>query len=348
MSARAATVLTLAALVISVPSAHANPTIPGSVSGDTDIAYLPMTFDSTVEAVNLRTRQVEKAFHVAPGALVIKETLDHRKLYVSNFGIDFGSVVRPGPHVASEVSVIDKAAGTVRSIPTIGPPYAVLQLSYDGRYLYVPTALSVIQVIDTQTDAVVRTLPIALPPFPAHLEISPDDSTLYVMSGAGTITKYDAVTGQVIGLPLFTNGLLPGWGALSTDGKRLYAVNLFGAVVMVDVDSWTLGPQFKSSVTDGALSATLTPDSADLWVCNRTAGTIEIFDAVTARKKGEVRTNGGPAYAGFSADGAKAYVSVGDSGLIGPGYLDVYDAHTLTLDYRIPVGRGPVAGVYPV
>ncbi|MBJ8344360.1 YncE family protein [Antrihabitans sp. YC2-6] len=351
-----ATLVAVTCLLVPTGTAAANPSIVGSTSGN-GMIYIPNYQVGTVEVVDPVSQKVVKTIpDIGDHPLVIRTTPDHSKAYVSNFG-----------PIGSFATVIDMKTDTViKKIPTLGAPYAVLTMSHDGRYVYLPTLLSTVQVIDTQTDEIVRTLPIAIPPSPAHMELSLDDKIMYVMSGAGTVTKYDTVTGAMIDTPLFLNGFAPGWGAMSADGKTLYAVNYYAGVTWIDIPSWTVTRTVQLPVMAGAISGTLTPDGSKLWICNIGDNTIVELDAHSGEILETHHLDSAPVYAGFSADGGTAWVSSlgGTSNFIDPvaasklfiawfppseesRYLDVYDTATFTRTGRIEVDDAPISGVYP-
>ncbi len=350
-----ATVVVFASLGATAGPAGANPSILGSTTAD-GLIYLPMFADGSVQVIDPATNSVVKTIpNAGDHPLILKETLDHPKIYVSNFG-----------PITAEVGVIDKASGTVvKKIPTFGAPYAVSQISPDGRYLYVPTALSVVQVIDTQTDTVVRTLPIAVLPSPVHLEVSLDGRTIYVMSISGFVTKYDAFTGEILGLPLYVPALLPGWGALSVDGNTLYAINYFSGVSFIDTRTWAVTKNVFLPIGSAPLSATLTQDGSELWIASFGTNEITIMDAHTGAVRDSITTAETPVYVGFSDDGTRAYVSsMGSVSALPPeagiakfllaylpgryrAFLDTYDTDTRTRISRLETGDAPVAGVYP-
>lgn len=266
------------------------------------VAFDPETLDVAATIPN-----------VGDHPLVIKALPDHSKMFVGNFG-----------PANWNVSVIDIESQTViKQIPTFGAAYAVSQLSHDGRFLFVPTSLSVMQVIDTQSLEVIRTLPIALPPGPAHLEISPDGTAVYVFSAVGTATKYDAVSGVMLAPPIFLDGFFPGWGALSVDGNTMYAVNYISGLTTIDTRTWQVTKVQQMPIAAGPLSATLTPDGTRLWMCNYMNNEILVFDTATGDIVQTITTDQAPVYVGFSSDGAKAYVSLvdGSSGLPAQLYL---------------------------
>ncbi len=96
------------------------------------------------------------------------------------------------PLLDSSVSVIDTASGkVVKDVPVDGPGIAVVSVSHDGRYVYVQTASSMVDVIDTRTDTVIRRIALLAPPSLGSVTVSSDDRTLYVGSQLGFITQYD-------------------------------------------------------------------------------------------------------------------------------------------------------------
>lgn len=292
--------------------------------------------------------------NLGPHPIVLRTVPDHSKIYVGNFG-----------PVVSQIGVIDTATNkVVKRIDTLGPAYAVQTISHDGRYLYVPTGASVVQVIDTETDAVVRTLPIPIAPI--HLEVSADDKALYMFTSVGTVAQFDAQTGAPLGPQILLEGAAPGWGAISGDGNTLYAINfLTSNITWIDTREWRVVKNVALPFASTPLSATLTRDDSEIWVCNVVTNDITILDARTGEQLRTIKTRNAPAYVGFSSDGSTAYVSdLGDFTANDPilmalklnfyslppggtGYLDTYDTTTLAHTGRTAVGGYPVAGIYP-
>lgn len=338
------------------PPASANPAIQGSTT-ENGLIYLPILSAGSVQAINPMTQKVVATIpDVGDHPLVMKTNEDHSKLFVTNFG-----------PLHSYVTVIDlRTNRVIRKIGTLGPPYAVSQLSDDGRYLYVPTALSVVQVVDTKTLDVIRTLPILLPPGPIHLELSHDGTAMYVMTTAGAVTKYSTSTGALLAPPLFLNGIGPGWGGITPDGNTIYAVNAISGITFVDTRSWRVSHTTFLPIGSMPLSATPTPDGKYLWVCDFGTNDITEIDIASGAIVRVIRTDTTPVYAGFSASGRKAYVStlgsysnlpLPDLGLVKlpiayiaqgqTGFLDTYDVGTFTRTQRMVTGGAPFGGVYP-
>ncbi|MFI1918078.1 hypothetical protein [Nocardia sp. NPDC020380] len=288
--------------------ARANPSISGSSTGSGGPIWIPNYGVGSVLKLDPETLTVQQEVrNVGDHPMVIKALPDGSRMFVGNFG--------PGNPFTWNVSVIDMPSGTVvKRIPTLGAPYATIILSRDARYLFVPTALSMTQVIDTRTLEVIRTIPILLPPGPAHIEVSPDGSSIYVMAAAGTLTKYDAVTGAVQAPPIFLNGTTPGWGALSVDGNTLYTVNFWAGVTFVDVPSWTVRKTVFMDLWSEPISATITPDGRQLWVCLYNSDQVIVLDAQTGDELNRFASDGAAVYAGFSGDGKTAYLSTVSDG----------------------------------
>ncbi|QIS02182.1 hypothetical protein F5X71_07490 [Nocardia brasiliensis] len=289
--------------------AQANPTVAGSSTGPDGAIWIPSYSSGSVLKFDPATLTVlQEIPNVGDHPMVIKALPDGSRLFVGNFG--------PGNPFTWNVSVIDVPTGKVLDrIPTLGAPYATIILSSDGRYLFIPTSLSVTQVLDTKTLEIVRTLPMLLPPGAAHIEVSLDASSLYVFSAAGTLTEYDAVTAAVKAPPLFLNGVTPGWGGMSEDGRTLFAVNFWAGVAFVDVPSWTVRATTFLPLWSEPISGTLTPDGKHLWVCLYNDNQVVILDAQTGAEVNRFPTDGAAVYVGFSDGGKTAYLTTVSDGI---------------------------------
>lgn len=355
-----ALVLAATLVAFAVPAtAGAIPSIPGSETTD-GLIWLPTFSDGSVQGIDPVSKQVVATIPgVADHPINAKINADGTLLFVNSFG-----------PAKWDVNVVDLRSGTVvKRIPTTGPAWATTAFSHDLRYLYVPTALSVVDVIDTTTLEVVRTLPIWFPPGGAvHLEVSKDNLSIYAMHLSGLLTKYDAVTGAVSAPPLFLNGLGPGWGMLSDEGDTLYSVNAEAGITAVDTKGWYVKRSMFEGLFAQPLSATISPDGKSLWVCNFSDRTLLVLDAQTLEVKRTIYPNGTPVYVGFSNDGSQAYLSNFGPSFnhlpdflgalkLGAGYfqpfnppdstLDIYDTATFEVTDQIKVASSPMAGVYP-
>ncbi|KAA0017018.1 YncE family protein [Antrihabitans cavernicola] len=348
-------VVAVVSLVVLVPIAGAGPPVGTQGTGN-GLVYVPMYTDGSVQVVDPARHVVVATIpDVGSHPIVLKMLSNKSKLYVGNFG----------PFTA-EIGVIDTASNRlIKKIPTLGAPYAVSQLSADGRFLFVPTALSLVQVIDTATDTIVHTFPI---PFaPTHLEVAPDGRSFYVLTALNTIERFDSQTGAPLNLPILVDGIAPGWGAMNRDGSIIYAINFITSnITLIDTRLWRVIDNFVLPLGSSPLSGTLTADDSELWVANVGSNDITVLDAHTGVTRRTIKTQNSPAYVGFSSDGRTAYVS--DLGALtnlptalqilkydyfyllppgGIGYLNSYDTASGAQTGSTQVGGYPVAGVYP-
>lgn len=323
------------------------------------LIYVPITDENAVWAINPSTHSVvAKIANVGMHPIVLRATPDHSKIYVDNFG-----------PLQGQVTVIDTATNTItKKIATFGPAYASEAMSPDGKYLLVPTAFSVVQKIDTSTDKVVATWPIAF--LPIDLEITPEGDQFYAFATYGTVASYSTSTGKQVKKSISVKGLAPGWAVLSKDAKLLYSINFLNSnIAVIDTEQWKVVKTVQLPQGSWPLSATLTPDESELWIANigpsSSAYNLTIMDTSTDAITKVIKTDTAPAYVGFSTDGKHAYVS--DLGqvsnlptLLRPlfydifyllpsgvtGYINDYDVQTKQIVGRTETGTGPVAGVY--
>lgn len=347
--------LAIALLLPAARPAAADPATPAVATRQ--LGYVPVSGEGAVYVIDTATQTLlKKIADVGSHPTVLRMLPDRSKIYVDNFGPERG-----------EIAVIDTRTDTVvKKIPTHGLPFASIQLSPDGRFLYVPTSASLMQVIDTRSDQVVRSF--ALPGSPIAIEISPDGQRLYVFFSDSTVAPYDAQTGTPLRPRLPVQGVGPDWGALSADGNKLYAMNeLSDSISVIDTQAWAVVKNLPLPPGSAPVSGTLTPDGSQLYVCNVGTRTIAIVDTRTDTVAKVVPTKHAPVVVGFSADGRRAYVSdLGAAslafsaplgGTIGlaffsfqpglPGNVVTYDTRThQPIGRPVLTGTGPIVGVY--
>ena len=185
-------------------------------------------------------------------------------------------------------------------------PVSDIALSPDGRYAYVATSdgtdTSTVKVVDTEANAVVKTLTDLVDVVPTSLAASPDSSRLYVADRrAATIRvvdiREDSPTRNKVVDSLRLEGSSPvGHGAptaiaLSPNGSRLYALMTGAAnpaVLILDPDARILA----GTVAGGDSIAMFSADER-IYVCaddrlghtNVTAGVV-ILEADTGQELG--------------------------------------------------------------
>jgi YVTN family beta-propeller protein len=216
------------------------------------IAVLPLIASNKLAVIDLKGRRL---LHLAPtGPVPVAAAVNHNGTvaYVSNwggrepkagesaaavgFGVDADRVVVDSRGIAATGRIvrIDLSTGTITDSISVGLHPVAVALDEVSNRLYVANANSdSISVIDTLTQRLVRTLPIA--PFkeilpglaPNSIALSPDGSRLYVaLGGVNAIAVYglnDFVLRGLIPTAWYPNEVV-----LSADGKYLAVSSLLG------------------------------------------------------------------------------------------------------------------------
>jgi YVTN family beta-propeller protein len=319
------------------------------------INYIPADIDNSVLVVDTKTNSIlQKIPNVGQHPIQLKALPDRSKIYVDNFGL-----------LKMEISVIDTNSNRIiKRIPTFGAPYATTTLTHDGRYLFFSTSLSVVQVIDTQTDTIVKTFPMSL--LPQGVEISPDDKTFYVFYPSG-VRAYSTATGKPV-KPFLYVGLLPAWSNMSHDGSKLYGLNFIGGdVAVIDTQAWKVTKRLNMGLLSYPISGTVTPNGKQLWVCNINAYNMTVIDIEHDRIEKVIPVSRLPVYIGFSPDGQRGFLSdlgplTQNLNFIGralvfdifyalppnlPGNVTTFDTNTgLQVGQPLVTPTGPLVGVY--
>ena len=229
-----------------------------------------------------------------------------------------------------------------------------IALSSDGRYAYVAASKSngdgwAVKVVDTDANAVVKTIDDLADVFPTGLAASPDSSRLYVADrNAAAIHVVDIAEGsptrnRVVDSLRLEGSLPVGYGtptsiALSPSGSRLYALMTDPAVLIVDPDTRVL-----VGAVSGGDSIAMFAEGERLYVCagdrlghtNVTAGMI-ILDADTGAELGSFGLNDAPAFIRqpiLAGGGSQLYLDIDDL----DGHLEVVDTAALNMVARIKI-----------
>ena len=241
----------------------------------------------------------------------------------------------------------------VRAVAGVGP-VSDIALSPDGRYAYVAASVPdraewTVKVVDTETNAVVKTIDDLAGAVPAGLAASPDSSRLYVADrDCAAIHVVDIKDGSpsrnrvVDSLQL--DGSLPvGYGtptaiSVSPNGSRLYALMTDPAVLIVDPDTRVL-----VGAVSGGDSIAMFSTGERVYVCaddrlgqtNVTAGVV-ILDADTGDELGAFGLNDAPAIIRqpiLAGSSGQLYLDIDDL----DGCLEVVDTSTLNVLTRIRI-----------
>ncbi|HEX4587790.1 MAG TPA: hypothetical protein VH185_07470 [Mycobacterium sp.] len=263
------------------------------------------------------------------------------------------------PAIASDVGEVPIA--TVHTVAGVGPVRDIA-LSPDGRYAYVVasrldrgngTGTWTVKIVDTQTNAVIKTIDDLADVVPTSLVASPDSSRLYLADrNAAAIRVVDIRAGSAtrnrIVDSLRLEGSLPvEYGtptliSLSPNGSRLYALMTDAgsnpAVLIVDPDARVL-----VGTVSGGDSIAMFSAGERIYVCaddrlghtNVTAGVV-ILEADTGQELGSFGLHDAPAIIRqpiLAGSGGQLYLDIDDL----DGRLEVVDTSTLNVVARVGI-----------
>lgn len=214
--------------------------------------------------------------------------------------------------VSAELAVINTATAAVEAVlqTGLGVPshYA---MTPDGKELWIAsTTVDLVWIVDTASRQVTGAIPLVPPPR--------TDDQRAVLAGTGIIALNEV--------------------AISPDGRRAYAVGPVADVVFaIDVPSRKVIGMVKAN--RNAHGIAVSRDGSEVWTFDW-GGTLTVIDAATLKIKETVQLGGKPNHIGFSADGAKLYVTrTGDDPELGE--VLVIDSRTRKTLRSLRVGKGP-------
>ena len=203
--------------------------------------------------------------------------------------------------------------------------------SPDGRYLIVTNngwAKPTLTVFDTQDFYIKSTVPVQN----AWLGLAwhPDGRRLFASGAAENVVNEFAWNGQAIkqGTPMVIAppGLRPTWEtlkdsgfvggiAIAPDGKRLFAVQVFGsALSMLDVEQRKL---LKTAhLRSEPYSATVSADGRLVFVSSWGGARVLMFDTTTLEPRGEVAVGEHPNAMVQSRDGSRLFVACANTNAV--------------------------------
>jgi DNA-binding beta-propeller fold protein YncE len=255
-------------------------------------------------------------------------------------------------------SDVDDAPPAPASTVTGVGPVRDMALSPDGRYAYVAasrpdrpgaTDAWTVNVVDTKTNAVIKTIGGLADFVPTSLAVSPDSSRLYVADrNAAAIRVVDIGEGsptrnRVVDSLRLEGSLPVGYGtpvaiALSPNGSRLYAQMTDPAVLIVDPDTRVL-----AGTVSGGDSIAMFAAGERIYICaddrlghpNVTAGVV-ILEADTGSELGSFGLSDAPAFIRqpiLTGSSGQLYLDIDDL----DGRLEVVDTSTLNVVARITI-----------
>ena len=266
--------------------------------------YMPNPGENAVRVYDSATNELLKSIptgngHGRPG--VIAKSYDEKKLYVDNFR-----------HSPPTVTVIDRSQDdATKEIPVFSAPLGIFS-SLDGKEIYVPEEGGMVEIIDVDTDKVVRQLRFADIPVGA---IAGPDGLMYVGFGTGYMAGVDPQTGVVVKPAIHLGGIGAFWYSFNADGTKMYA-DVVNSLAIVDVKNWKVvnrlhtSPYQTYSITNpGAFISTLNPDGSRLYVSQFGRANVLVVDTATDKIIKEIPTSGFQTGIEFSPDGSRGYIS---------------------------------------
>ena len=252
--------------------------------------------------------------------------------------------------------VSDTIIAPVRTVAGVGPVRDIA-LSPDGRYAYVAAGNDAdgwtVKVVDTEANAVIKTIEDLADVVPTSLAASPDSSRLYVADGnAPAIRVVDISAGsptrnRVVDSLRLEGSSPVGYGtpaaiALSPNGSRLYALmtdsGASPAVLIVDPDARVL-----AGAVSGGDSIAMFSAGERIYVCaddrlghtEVTAGVV-ILEADTGQELGSFGLTDAPGFIRqpiLASGSDQLYLDIDDL----DGHLEVMDTSTLNVLARIRI-----------
>lgn len=288
------------------------------------LVYVPNSESASVDVVDPRTFKIVEHFAVGLLPQHIVPSYDLKTLYVTN---DLGN---------SLTAINPRTGRPMRTIP-VEDPYN-LYFTPDGRYaIVVAERLHRLDFRNPRTFALVYSLRVPCVGVD-HLDFSANGTYLIASCEfSGQLIKVDLATLRVVGVLDLPGGprSQPQDVRISPDGNIFYVADLgAGGVWKIDGEHFRV----RGFIPTGAGAHGLYPsrNGKDLYVSNRSAGSVSVISFNTEKVVSTWHIGGSPDMGGVSANGKVLWLSGRYNG-------DVYAISTRTgkLLARIRVGAGP-------
>jgi YVTN family beta-propeller protein len=236
------------------------------------------------------------------------------------------------------ISVIDLQTGQVVGAPIeLGADPFVIAISPDGKTAYVTTGDAEVLILDTQTNQIVGSIPVAGENVDLWgVAFTPDGKTAYVLDETSDVAlTIDTQSRQIVGSPIPT-GEEPINVVFTPDGKKAYIVNYESNDVSV-ID--TAARQNVATIPVGVepWGIAITPDGKKAYATNEGDGTVTAIDTQTNQVIGSpIPVGESPFESAIAPDGKTLYVPNYDSESI-----SLIDTQTNTVKTTIEDLGGP-------
>jgi DNA-binding beta-propeller fold protein YncE len=293
------------------------------VRRDRPLVYVPNSESATVTELDPRTYRVVREFRVGALPQHVVPAYDLRTLWVAN---DAGNSLTP----------IDPVTGVPGPPVPVADPYN-MYFTPDGRYaMVIAEALRRIDFRDPHSMALRHSLPVPACFGANHGDFTADGRYMLLSCEFGaSMIVLDIAREQVVRMLPLPALSSPQDVKLSPDGAVFYVADLYrGGLWLFDARTF----RRLGFIATGAGAHGLYPsrDARDLYVSNRSAGTISVVSFATRRVVATWAIGGSPDMGGVSPSGRTLWLS-------GRYEAAVYAIDTATgrLRARIPVGAGP-------
>jgi YVTN family beta-propeller protein len=294
-----------------------------TVRGFPERIYVPNSESNTVSVIDPHRYKVVDEFPVGALPQHVVPSYDLKTLWVAN---DEGNSLTP----------IDPATGKPGQPVPVTDPYN-MYFTPDGRYaIIVAERLQRLDFRDAHSMALHHSLHVPCRGVD-HMDFTADGRFLVASCEFGSkLVEVEVPTEKIVGSLSLPGEAMPQDVKLSPDGNVFYVADMMaGGVWMIDAHD------FKRigfvATGEGAHGLYVSRDSRDLYVSNRSEGTVSVISFAKRKVIDEWTIPGGsPDMGGVSADGKVLWLS-------GRYDAEVYAISTTNgrLLARIPVGNGP-------
>ena len=257
-----------------------------------------------------------------------------------------------------EVVIVDAGSGTITGRIGVGKRPRGMQLSPDGRHLYVALSGSAIAgpgvdesalpppdrrfdgigVIDTRSGKLLRTLRAGSDP--ETLAVAPDGRTLYVANEDGMqLTRIDVASGTLHSVGI---GVEPEGVAVRPDGKMVY-VTCEGTGVVYAIDAGSMAIVAKIPTRPRPRAIVFARNGRSGFISDEMGAAITAFDTATHQVLRTIDLAAGaatpprPMGLATSPDGERLYVTTGRGGAL----IEI-DLHTFSVRRTLAgIGQRP-------
>ncbi len=307
--------------------ANATSGLSDAVKNARSLVYVPHNDSNDVWVIDPATYKVIDKFPTGAIAQHVVPSYDLKTLWVNN---NAGNTLTP----------IDPTTGKPGPSIPVEAPYN-LYYSPDGKYMMVMeerNATITFRNPNTPLLDIVQKVKVPCRGI-NHLDYSPD-GTYFIASCefSGQLIKFDMVTMQVVGtLDLPANSSQPQDVRLISDGSRFLVADM-AANGLWEIDGEKFAVMDFIDSDAGPHGIYPSRDAKQMYISNRNAGSISVYDVATHAivKRWKIPGGGSPDMGGVSADGKVLWLSGRTDNVV-----YAIDVVNWTLLAKIPVGKGP-------